>query len=82
LTAPPLGHDVRSLGGLLERNQGMTRDNRIGAKVPPDSEKPNVDNRARQTAGAKAPPVKAAWLKPLGSYDRKQQSEFQVTRFG
>jgi hypothetical protein len=59
----------------------MTRDNRIGAKAPPDSEKPNVDNRARR-AGANAPPVKAAWIKPLGSYDRKQQSEFQVTRFG
>jgi hypothetical protein len=60
----------------------MTRDNRIGAKAPPDSEKANVDKHARRGAGANAPPVKAAWLKPLGSYDRKQQSEFQVTRFG
>jgi hypothetical protein len=60
----------------------MTRDDRIGAKAPPDSEKPNVDKRARRAAGANAPPVKAAWLKPLGSYDRQQRSEFQVTRFG
>ena len=55
---------------------------RIGANAPPDSEKPKVVNRALRAAGAKAPPARATWLKPLGSYDRRERREFQVTRFG
>jgi hypothetical protein len=63
----------------------MTRDelvDRVGANAPPNSEKPKVDKRAFRTAGAKAPPAHPAWLKPLGSYDRRERSEYQVIRFG
>ena len=55
---------------------------RMGANAPPDSEKPNVVNRALRAAGAKAPLARSAWLKPLGSYDRRQRCEFQVSRYG
>jgi hypothetical protein len=54
---------------------------RIGAKAPPDSQKPNVDPGAGRADGAKASPS-TAWLKPLDSYDRRERREFQVTRFG
>jgi hypothetical protein len=62
----------------------MTRDDRRshGANAPPDPEKPNVVTRARRAAGAKAPPARAAWRKPLDSYDRHERREFQVARFG
>jgi hypothetical protein len=55
---------------------------RMGAKAPPDSEKPKAVNRAVRAAGAKGPPARSAWLKPLDSYDRQERREYQVTRFG
>ena len=53
---------------------------RMGANALP-SEKPKVVNRTRPT-GAKAPPARSAWLKPLDSYERRQRREFQVARYG
>ena len=63
----------------------MTRDklvDRIGAKAPPNSEKPNVDNGARRAAGANAPPAPPRWLRPIAEYERRERREFQVSRFG
>jgi hypothetical protein len=63
----------------------MIRDelvDRIGANAPPDSEKPNVVKCALRAVRANAPPAPATWLKPLGSYDRRERREYQVTRFG
>jgi hypothetical protein len=53
---------------------------RMGASAPPDSEKPVV-NRTR-TAGAKGPPAPSRWIRPIGSFDRRQPREYQVSRYG
>jgi hypothetical protein len=37
---------------------------------------PSRSTEAQQTV------ARAAWLKPLGSYTRRERCEFQVTRFG
>lgn len=84
LTESPHGADVRRLG-VAGGTMAMTRDervDRIGANAPPASEKPNVDKRARRTAGAKAPPAPSSWLRNVNDYVRRQPREFQVTRFG
>jgi hypothetical protein len=54
---------------------------RIGAKGPPNSEKPKAANRTR-AAGSNAPPARSAWLKQVCSYDRRERREYQVIRFG
>ena len=55
---------------------------RIGAKAPPDSQKPQADKRTFRKVGAKAPAAPSAWLRPLADYDRRQPREYAVTRFG
>ena len=54
---------------------------RIGAKAPSNSEKPNVNKRAVRAAGANAP-APAPWLRSLSDYERRERHEYQVTRFG
>jgi hypothetical protein len=63
----------------------MTRDelaDRIGANAPPDSPKPKVDKRAFRTAGAKGPASPSMWIRSLSDYDRREQREYAVTRYG
>jgi hypothetical protein len=69
------------MGVLVEQHMDQEQYVDRGAKAPPDQDKPKVVKRTR-AAGAKAPSVKAEWLKPLGTYARQQRREYQVTRFG
>jgi hypothetical protein len=69
------------MGVLVEQHMDQEQHLDRGGKAPPDRDKPKVVKCTR-AAGAKAPSVKTAWLKPLGAYARQQRREFQVTRFG
>jgi hypothetical protein len=63
----------------------MTRDelvDRNSGNPPPDSEKPNVDKRARRAAGEKAPRAPSSWIRPIADYERHQPGGYQVMRFG
>ena len=63
----------------------MSRDklvDRIAANAAPDSEKPNVVNRALRAAGENSPPAHPLWLRPLANYDRREAKEFGLSRFG
>ena len=62
-----------------------TRDelvDRIGGSAPPDSERPKVVKRALRAAGGNPPPAQPRWLRPIGSFVRRQPREYAVTRFG
>jgi hypothetical protein len=55
---------------------------RIGANAPPDSEKPNVVNRALRAASENSPPGQPRWIRNVNDYHRRQPREYAVSRFG
>jgi hypothetical protein len=63
----------------MDREQ---RVDRMDSNAPPDSEKPNVVNRALRAAGAKAPAAHTPWLRNLNAYVRRERREYEVARFG
>ena len=58
------------------------RVDRIAANAAPNSTKSKVDKRAFRTAGAKGRPAPSRWIRPIGSFDRRQPREYQVSRYG
>jgi hypothetical protein len=71
--------------GVAGGTMAITRDervDRIGENSPPDSEKPNVVNRALRASGGNPPPAQPSWIRPLADFDRRERREYQVSRYG
>jgi hypothetical protein len=55
---------------------------RIGSDEPPRSKNASNSKDRKTGGGSNEPAAPSPWIRSLGSYDRSERREYQVTRFG
>ena len=71
--------------GVAGGTMAMIREqrvDRIAGNPAPASENAHGNKDAKNASAANAAHAQPKWIRPLGSYDRRERCEFQVARFG